>query len=138
MRASRVRASSEFASLFIFSGRINKTLSTKMSKYVNMANQKLKDTKAISAALGVSNPMAGALIGALGYGKKKRRKRAKPAQGGSWFGNIMGKALSIPAGIIIGSTMGGLGAVNGLGKSRRRRGVRGGAPIGYNPRPAGM
>lgn len=83
-----------------------------VKKAASAVNKFAKDNKLISKALnagGYNNLARGAA--ALGYGRKRKKKR-----GGSFLGDILGRITSIPAGILMGGTMGAQQAINGLGR----------------------
>jgi hypothetical protein len=58
----------------------------------------------------------------------KAVKKASGQKGGSWYGDILSSITSLPAGALVGATMGLQGAVKGLGHTRKRR-KRGGLAI---------
>ena len=60
----------------------------------------------------------GDMTEAAGYGK--RRKPLKRQQkGGSWFGDVAGGILSVPASMVAGGLGGLVGAVKGLGRHQK-------------------
>lgn len=107
---------------------VTKSNKSLMGKMKDLA----KETKLISRGLMLTgNPMASGLARVIGFGKKKkpRRRKRKSQKGGSIFGKILGGVASIPGGVIIGGTAGGLQALKGLGKKQRGRKQKGGAMI---------
>ena len=102
---------------------------------IKKADKILKETKILSKNLAKINPVLGSAASLAGYGKpklglgkKKRRKSSrKPKQAGSFFGDILGKIASIPAGGIIGATAGLQNSLSGLGKPKRAKGRKKGA-----------
>ena len=59
----------------------------------------------------------GGMAEAAGYGKRKPLKRQQ--KGGSWFGDVAGGILSVPASIVAGGLGGLVGAVKGLGRHQK-------------------
>lgn len=89
------------------------------------ANEVLRETQILSnIASKVGKDGLAEAVASAGYGRRRRRRapraRGRGQAGGSIFGDILGKVISVPAGVAMGSIAGLHGAVSGLGRRRGR------------------
>lgn len=94
------------------------SLVNKAVSQLKKANNMLRQSQVLSTALDLAGKHGLAdKVASYGYGRKRRvRRRGRGQRGGSLFGDIASKITSLPAGVILGGTMGLQGAIKGLGR----------------------